>query len=252
MAQQFAARRRGRSAIRLAVISVGLTGVGIAATAASASAHVPVVSETCTGLNIGLTEYEGPSTNNHLTVTIDGVTQVIPFSETLSKTIPWSSSVDHTWLVVLDANLQTGDPTRYDTSFSGTQRHCTTPPPSSTTSTVPATSTTSTVRASTTTTAPASTTTSVASEAPVPPASTTTTAVASEAPVPAPTTTVAVASEAPVPPAAVVVEAPVGSALPATGNDTGLQLGLALVVLMSGLGLITITRRRSHAADQAS
>jgi LPXTG-motif cell wall-anchored protein len=258
MAQQLAAGRRARMTVRLALISVGLAGLGIAATAGGASAHTPDVSASCTdGLTIGLTNYEGPSGNNHVTVTIDGVTHVIPFGETLSRNFPWDSSVDHVWLVVLDANLHTGDPTKYDTSFHGTQLHCTTP---STSSTVHATTTTTTVHATTTTappalttttTAPAATTTSVASEVPLPP-ETTTTAVASEAPVPAPTTTVAVASEAPLPPTAVVVEAPIGSTLPATGTDTGTQLGAAVVVVMSGLGLITISRRRHLAADRAS
>ncbi len=242
--------RRGHYGVRLALVSVGVTGLGIAATAGTSAAHNPTVAPSCAGLGVDFTQYEGPASNNTVTVTIDGAATVIGFGDGLSRSFGWSDTADHVWSVAIDANRQTGDPTMYDWSTSGTQRACVAPTtqPATTTTPAPAAPTTD----APTTTAPtiaAPTTDAPAIAAPATDAATTTTAAA---------TTVAVASEAPAAPAAkaTAVSAAAGAArpttLPQTGSNTGLQLALAMTVLLAGVAMITITRRRTTTTDHHS
>ncbi len=201
--------------------------VGVLAFANPALAHTPNVTPSCSGLAVTLVAYEGTSTNNRVTTTIDNVATVADFGGSYSHTFNWSQTVPHTWSVVIDANRSTGNPTAYDKSFSGTWQACQ-PAPTTTTTTTTAAPTTTTA-ASTTTTTAASTTTTAAS-------TTTTTLVASEAPATTSTTTTLVASAAPVPPATVVQ-------LPATGSESGRIVILGLAMFGLGLTLIGLRRR---------
>ena len=69
------------------LVSLGLTGLAIAATAGTSAAHNPDATASCTGLSLSLTQYEGPATNNTVTVTIDGATTTVPFGEGLSRSL---------------------------------------------------------------------------------------------------------------------------------------------------------------------
>jgi LPXTG-motif cell wall-anchored protein len=208
----------------------------------------------CTELSLNFTHYEGPASNNTVTVTVDGTPTVIQFAEELSRSFPWSDAADHTWTVAIDANHETGDATAYDSSTSGSEHACvptTTHPSTPTTAPqtdiftppIPAPVTTETP----TTAAPVtSDATTAAPEAPA--------AAAPETPAPA--TAVAVANEAPVVPAAttavsasgasVAAAGTGGSTLPQTGTNTGLELIMATTMLLAGAWMITITRRRDH------
>jgi LPXTG-motif cell wall-anchored protein len=210
--------------------------VGVLAFATPALAHTPNVTPSCSGLAISLVSYEGTSTNNRVTTTIDSVVTVADFGGSYSHSFNWSQTAPHTWSVVIDANRSTGNPTAYDTSFSGTWQACQAAPTTTTTTTV-APTTTTTVAPTTTTTVAAATTT-------VAPANTTTTLLASEAPVLAPTTTTTtlVASAAQGQSSAVVQ-------LPATGYASG-QITI-LAVAMFGLGLTLMgLRRRSRPVSE--
>ena len=197
---------------------------GVLAFATPALAHSPSVAPSCSGLAVSFVSYEGPSTNNRVTITIDDGVTVADFGGSYSHTFNWSQTVPHTWSVVIDSNRSTGNPTQYDASFSGEWQECKTAPTTTTTvapTTTTVAPTTTTVEPTTTTVEPATTTTLVASEAPATPT----------------TTTVAlVASAGPVPPAAAVQ-------LPATGyaSETIAILGLAMFGL--GLTLLGLHRR---------
>jgi LPXTG-motif cell wall-anchored protein len=203
---------------------------GVLAFSTPALAHTPSVAPSCSGLAVSFVSYDGPSTNNRVTVTIDNVATVADFGVSYSHTFNWSQTVPHTWSVVIDANRSTGNPTAYDKSFSGTWHACQTAP---TTTTTVAPTTTTTIAPAATTVAPTTpivepTTTTVEP-------ATTTVLVASEGP--ATSTTVAlVASAGPVPRTATVQ-------LPATGyaSDTIAILGLAMFGL--GLTLLALQRR---------
>lgn len=206
--------------------------VGVLAFATPAFAHTPSVTPSCSGLAVSLVAYEGTSTNNRVTTTIDNVATVTDFGASYSHTFNWSQTAPHTWSVVIDANRSTGNATAYDRSFSGTWQACQpAPTTTTTTTTVAPTTTTTTVAATTTTTAAATTTTAA-------PTATTTTLVASEAPVtPSTTTTVSlVASAAPVP-------HPADVQLPATGYASGRIAILGLAMFGLGLTLIGLRRR---------
>lgn len=203
--------------------------IGVLAFATPALAHTPNVSPSCSGLALSLVNYEGASTNNQVTTTIDNVATVANFGGSYSHTFNWSQTAAHTWSVVIDANRSTGDPTAYDRSFSGTWQACQAAP---TTTTTVAQTTTTTVEPTTTTVASTTTT--------VEPTTTTTTLLASEAPALAATTTTTtlVGSAAESQTAAV-------AQLPATGYESG---RIAIVGLaMFGLGLTLLgLRRRSR------
>ena len=117
-------------------------------TATPASAHVPQVTPSCTGLAVNLTQYEsGNGANNRVTVTIDNTVTVVDFGGTYANTYPWADTAGHVWSVVIDANRTNGgNQTGYDKTFSGTQQACRVPP---TTTTVPATTTTAPVTTTT-------------------------------------------------------------------------------------------------------
>jgi LPXTG-motif cell wall-anchored protein len=256
---------RTQLGVRLALISLGLTGVGIAATSGTSAAHSPSINPTCDELNIALTYYEGPASNNAVTVTIDGKATTFSFAESWSNSFAWDNTKNHTWAVDIDANISTPNDTTWDVSEHGTEEACVPTTEESTTTTVTPTteeSTTTTVtpttEASTTTTVTpttqASTTTTVTpTVTPTTVTSTTTPAVAVPTTVTSTTvtpTTAAVASEAvAVPVTKTAVSAATGTApsadtLPATGNKTGVTLALAAAALLIGLGMVTTTRRR--------
>ncbi|MEP7115750.1 MAG: hypothetical protein ABI862_20970 [Ilumatobacteraceae bacterium] len=198
--------------------------VGVLAVATPAVAHTPSVSPSCNGLALSFVSYEGSSTNNRVTTTIDNVAIAADFGASYSHTTNWSQTVPHTWSVVIDANRSTGEPTTYDVSFSGTWQACET----AATTTTTVAPTTTTIAPTTTTIAPTTTT--------VAPAPTTTILVASEAPATTSTVRPQVASEAPVPPSG-------GAALPATGYASGRIAILGLAMLCLGLTLIGVRRR---------
>jgi hypothetical protein len=199
--------------------------VGVLAFATPALAHTPNVTPSCTGLSVSLAAYDGPSTNNRVTTTIDGVATVVDFGVSYSHAFNWSQTVPHTWSVVIDANRSTGNATQFDASFSGTWQAC--QPAATTTTTVEPTTTTTIVEATTTTAVEATTTTTalVASEAPATPTTSATGLVASQAPVP------------PAGSSAAVVQ------LPATGYASGRTAILALAMFGLGLTLIGLRRR---------
>lgn len=229
----------------LAFLAIPITAVAfLAIPAAVGSAHKPNVESTCSKLKLDFTDYEGDATNNTVTVTIKtaGHTQVVAYSfaSHLSKDVPWSTTASHTWTVNLNANIHTGDPTKWDFSQKNIQAACN-PPATSTTlppngppvTEAPATTVPGSVPTST---APATTAL----------ATTTTVDLCADSCVLAggTTTTVLVAQDVgPTTPRPTTPRAPAQTQLPATGDDTGLQAAVAVAVLMLGLGLIRITRR---------
>ena len=216
--------------MRKSLISIAVI-VGVLAFATPALAHTPTVTPSCSWLAITLVAYEGTSTNNRVTTTIDGVGTVTDFGASYSHTFNWSQTVPHSWSVVIDANRSTGNATAYDTSFSGTWQACRPDPTTTTTTTTTAAPTTTT----TTTAAPTTTTTPTVATP-----TTTTTLVLSEAPVLTSTTTILVASQAPVPPAGVAATV---VQLPTTGNESGRIAILGLALLGLGLTLMGLRRR---------
>ncbi|MGZ4725020.1 MAG: LPXTG cell wall anchor domain-containing protein [Ilumatobacteraceae bacterium] len=223
--------------MRKSLITIGIVA-GVLAFATPAFAHTPTVTPSCTGLSVTAFLYEGASNNNRVTTTIDGVATVADFGGGYSHTFNWSQTVPHTWSVVIDADRFTGDPTAYDTTFSGTWQACQPAPTTTTSTTTTTTTTTTTVAPTTTTTAPtttAPTTTPAGSTTTTAPTTTTTTLVASEAPTTAATTTTLVASQAPVPPAT--------PQLPTTGSESGRIAILGLAALGLGLTLLGLRRR---------
>ncbi|MGZ4671813.1 MAG: LPXTG cell wall anchor domain-containing protein [Ilumatobacteraceae bacterium] len=223
--------------MRKSLITIGIVA-GVLAFATPAFAHTPTVTPSCTGLSVTAFLYEGASNNNRVTTTIDGVATVADFGGGYSHTFNWSQTVPHTWSVVIDADRFTGDPTAYDTTFSGTWQACQPAPTTTTSTTTTTTTTTTTVAPTTTTTAPtttAPTTTTAGSTTTTAPTTTTTTLVASEAPTTAATTTTLVASQAPVPPAT--------PQLPTTGSESGRIAILGLAALGLGLTLLGLRRR---------
>jgi LPXTG-motif cell wall-anchored protein len=243
MNQHITSTRRGQFGVRLALISLGLAGVGIAATSGTSAAHAPTIAPSCSGLNITLTDYEGPASNNTLTVTIDGTPTTVHFAEALTKSFSWSDTKNHSWTVAIDANIETPDnKTTYDHVESGTQTACvtTTTEAPTTTTVTPTTETPTTVTSTTVTPTTVTPTTAPAAIVPTTVTSTTVTP-----------TTVATASEAVAVPAKTAVSAASGAApkadtLPATGSETGVTLALAAGLLLIGLGMVTTTRRRRH------
>jgi LPXTG-motif cell wall-anchored protein len=289
MSTLITSHRRGRFGVRLAVVSLGLAGLGVATTAGTSAAHTGNVTPSCTGLRLNLNSYEGPATNNTVTVTIDGTARVISFGSGLDQTFKWSDAENHTWAVVIDANLEKKfDTTKWDWSDGGTELACvtttttTTAPPTTTTTTAPPTTTTApptttTAPPTTTTTAPPTTTTTTVTPTTVTPTTVTPTTVSPTTVSPttvtpttvtpttdiSTTTAVVATGVPPVPPAAkptavdaasggvsAAPTAPSGSILPSTGSNTGLQVALAVAFLLAGVGMITITRRRPRSVDR--
>lgn len=244
-----------------------------------ASAHTPSVQPTCTGLSINLVDYEGNIENNVAHVTIDGGVFDIWFDHGVSKTLLWSlqpTTVSHTWSAAIDANLHTGNPTKFDKTFSGVQQPC--QQATTTTSVLTATTQPSTTTAVTTTAASSTSSTSTptvpAASAPTPssPSSSTSTPAASS---PSSVVVSEPATQEPVQPAesvpAVVAvgeppkppqgrTAPSPRALPATcfrsvgcegeGGDatplvmTQLTLALAAGGIIAGAVVMFVTRNR--------
>lgn len=233
-----------------------------------ASAHTPTEKASCSGLTVKFENYEGTATNNRLVLNIDGTVYEVFFAEGYAHTYSWDSTKVHRWLVDLDANIHTGNPTKFDHFKSGVQTPC---EQTTTTSSPPATPSTSTTPASPTTSTPSSTvdstSTTVASSpssepavTPSPPAS---------VPVEQPTTQVSSQPADTVPAVVAVGEPPRPSqghtaasprALPATcfrsvgcekeGGDATplvsiqLELALASAGLIAGAVVIFVTRNR--------
>ncbi len=107
--------------------AVAATVLGVLAFAGHASAHTPSVVKSCSALTVTLTNYEGNAQNNVITTTIDGTSTVAHFAGSYSHTFAWSTTADHTYSVVIDANLHTGNATQFDATFQGSQTHCETP-----------------------------------------------------------------------------------------------------------------------------
>lgn len=113
--------------------------------AVPASAHTVGYSADCDAVTINLTGYEGPdqgsSTNNHVTVKINGeVVRSAPFATEYSDTIPFpEGALEFMYEIEVDANTTKGNPTKFDKKVSRYVRHCepapttTTPAPTTTT-----------------------------------------------------------------------------------------------------------------------
>lgn len=104
----------------LAGVAATTLAVGgmLVATAAPASAHTPRVKDTCSSLEVNLTQYRGAD----VTVTIDG-TDVADetFDSSWSRTFELDGSAGHAWTVDVDAH----DGNQYDWSDSGRTEPCT-------------------------------------------------------------------------------------------------------------------------------
>ena len=225
--------------------------LGAAVLPATASAHTPDVSSTCSELTVKLTAYEGPADNNTVTVTIDGVTETFMFGRSFEQTFPIDPTTQSYWTVVVDANINQGDPARYDRVFEGSEYPCPTATTSSPSTTTPPTAPSSTSPSSTSTTTPAPTTT-----VPATTATSTTTTTSSSPPSTSPTSvptsppSSAPASSAPSSTTSVPdTSGPTTSepGLPVTGSTTQTTAGAALITLAAGALLVLIARRRSVA-----
>lgn len=233
----------------LALITITLGAILIAP--ATASAHTPSVSDSCSGLEVTLTNYEstsGPAFNNRVTVTIDGAAQVFDFDASFTQTFGWAQTADHTWTVVIDANRNNGNATQYDTSFQGSENACQQPSTTTSTTTLaPTTTSTSTsvpTPTSSTTVPSTSSTNVVTTTAPETTPSTSSPATSTDPSTTSTTTTVSGATTTTV----ALIPPPVPSTtitpnLPATGRNTGLLSLAAATVLLAGLALVAARRR---------
>ena len=85
---------------------------GVLAFATPALAHTPSVAPSCSGLAVSLVNYEGPSTNNTVTIKIDDATTVADFGGSYSQTFNWSQTAPHTWSGAR-SHRSTGSATQY-------------------------------------------------------------------------------------------------------------------------------------------
>ena len=198
-----------------------------------AHAHIPSVSDSCTGLNVQMSAYEGGSNNNRVTVTIDGGVQVFDFGGSFTRSFTWTPTASHVWTVAIDANRIVGNPTEFDTSFNGSEAPCQSTTTSTTTTSTSAPSTSSPPDTTTTTT-PATTTT------PTDPSTTSTSSTST-----LPSTSAAPPSSAnPDTTSPTAPPEPLDPDLPATGFPTTLAAGVALIVVALGGGAVLAARRR--------
>lgn len=94
----------------VAALTTAVLAVGLALGAAlPASAHTPVVTPSCAGLDVSLTQYGGG--NNYVTVTIDGVKQEdrTHFRYDFRDSYSWSPASSHTYKIEIDAADQGWD-----------------------------------------------------------------------------------------------------------------------------------------------
>ena len=94
----------------VAALTTAVLAVGLALGAAMpASAHTPVVTPSCAGLDVSLTQYGGG--NNYVTVTIDGVKQEdrTHFRYDFRDSYSWSPASSHTYKIEIDAADQGWD-----------------------------------------------------------------------------------------------------------------------------------------------
>lgn len=111
--------RRALLAIFIAVTASLGIGVGLA------SAHTPNQTVACSGWSVTLTQYEGGTNNNSITITIDGVPATSNFGGSFSASGSWDQYADHTFKYVIDANKVSGNATQYDKTYGPvTQTHC--------------------------------------------------------------------------------------------------------------------------------
>lgn len=257
---------------RLLVLSAA-TVAATAALAGHASAHTPNISDSCTGLTVSLTSYQGPASNNQITVVIDGVSQSFDFGASFNRTFPWTPTQSHTWTVVVDANQDVQrDRTTYDFTQNGSEAACqatstTAASTTSTSTTVTSTTSTSTTQTPPTSNTPTSTAVSSSStsgpSSSLPPASTALTSVPASG-------DVATSTEAPAPSSSSIVACPDGAGrddrgdcvqvatpetpvssgppevpiLPETGGKAGKWLiGPSILLLAVGVNMAAARRR---------
>lgn len=153
----------------LALLATPIAGLLIAIAAPVAvniaDAHTPQVVPSCTGLSITLSNYEGSASNNLVIVGIDNQPPGgVFFASSFSHIYAWSQTAVHSYSVQIDADRNSGPPTQYDATFSGTWQPCQVPP--STTSTPATTSTAPTTTVPTSTTVVGTTTTTTLGSTP--------------------------------------------------------------------------------------
>jgi cobalamin biosynthesis Mg chelatase CobN len=209
---------RRRFGVALGVVLTGVTA-GLIGFAGIASAHTKDVSAACKGetttLNVDLKSYATSNNkSNHVKIT-DGSEVLVdkPFQAGFKQSFSTSGAVEHTFTVSVTAF----DDDKYSFDKTLHVKACVTPPPSS------STTTTSKTSQSTTTT-----TTTVA-----PPSSTTSTEVQPVVETTPVTTTTTPAVQ--------------GEALAETGASIAVPLIIGAVLLVGGVVLMVIVRRRSKA-----
>lgn len=250
-----------KTRIRVAIGWTALTVIaGIGGLSLSrAAAHVP---ELTAGCGAGDTPYSGaPSpfyaaslsqyagTTNTVTITIDGVSLgTTTFSDQFAKGGEIDNAyVPHTvvMVVVSEDGIGGGTYTASTTACRETPPSTTTPTPPTTTddtstTTIPATvPTTSDAPPASSTSGPATTSTSLGGCVGMCGPADSITPIATPDVAPA-----VVAQDVAAVPTTTSAVAPVTGALPVTGSDTGVTLALAAAVLLVGVGLVTMTRRR--------
>jgi LPXTG-motif cell wall-anchored protein len=231
---------RRRTGVALGVVLTGVAA-GLIGFAGTASAHTPKISAECkeatsiTTLNVKLSAYNGSKAN---TIKITDGSTVLhegDFRENFQKKFEAPGDVKHSFTVTVKA----WDDPRAEKGWSFESKRnveaCVTPPPSSSSS-----SSSSTPPSSTSESTPPSseTTSSTPSSSTTPPPVVTTTVSTSSTP-PAPTTTVLPTTTTP----PNVEEA----ALAQTGASIGLPLGIAGVLIVGGVVLLFVMRRRNKA-----
>ena len=221
--------------------------LGAALAPGAASAHIPDVSSTCSQLTVSLRAYQGPADNNEVKITIGGAPQAHPFGRSFEQTFPLDPTIQNTWVVEIDANINQGDPDRYDRVFEGSEYPCptaTTTTTSSPTSTLPASTSPPTTEPATTSTAATTTSTSMTPTTSSSPPSTSSPSAPTSPPSSGPASS-APSSTTSVP----VTSGPTTTlpGLPVTGSTTQTTAGAALITLAAGALLVLIARRRSVA-----
>lgn len=85
------------------------------------------VGVTCESLTLAFSGYGGDASNNRITMQIDGATPwYITFGDHYQASFANTDQTHpHTWTVFVDANRNTGDPSLYDHTYTGTQDACT-------------------------------------------------------------------------------------------------------------------------------
>lgn len=227
-----------RPAYLFAVVT-GAVALVVGFTAAATVAHTPTVTAECDGLHVELARYDGShGATNTLEVVVDGKATITHFATTYTHTFQWSTTEPHTWKATVTSIAADGSGT-----WSGTEQPCDTgdSQATSTTSTSPPPPT----APNSTTSMPPST--EVPSESSAPTGTgqaTSTSSVAPDDSSPGTSPTPAARSNGPSTPTSSHGLSAATEGLPATGVDVHDTLWGAGVVLVAGLGLLVVTRRR--------